>query len=296
MKITVERIIFLFLLSVFAFGMLTGCRQSPLLQQVIYVDKVQVPKPVENAEQESEKPEPLKDNSVAEDNGNDEQQNLPPNAPEPLPQGEGDTEYGAGEADGDGASLQVVTDGGIIAEVPESRHLVTTVSETTQNPHWKSSITNDSGQYTGEVSDGVFEGQGTYLWIDGEKYEGEWKNGMFSGQGIYTWINGDQYEGEWRTEVFSGQGIYRWASGSTYEGEWKDGVKEGYGTYTWANGDQYTGQWKAGVKEGRGIYTWADGSVYDGEWKFGIKQGRGTYRGADGTVYDGMWANDRFVY
>ena len=296
MKNGMKRIAYLLILSVFILGMLTGCRQSPVLQQIIYIDKVEKNEPADNEEKkDEEKPEPAKDDLIAENTDTGQQEAPPDIVPEKIPEGEGDTEYSPDMNGGEEASLQTVTDGGIAVEVPQSMYMVTTVTETTRNPHWKSSISYDSDRYTGERKDGIFEGLGTYVWDDGEKYEGEWGNGMYNGQGAYTWANGDKYEGGWKTETFEGPGTYTWASGSYYEGEWKGGIKEGHGTYSWANGDKYEGEWKAGVKDGYGTYTWADGSVYEGEWKYGIKEGQGTYRGADGTVYQGLWANDRFV-
>jgi len=35
----------------------------------------------------------------------------------------------------------------------------------------------NGGTYTGEVSNGVPDGQGTFTWPDGTKYVGEWKEG-----------------------------------------------------------------------------------------------------------------------
>ena len=296
MNRTMKKIICLILLSVLLLGLLSGCRKSPLLEQVTYVILPQE-KPKENTEvnqkeEKEEKPAEKKADRAAAVVKHSPQPQL---QPAEKPQGNGDAEYGA-DLSGKGEGLpQVPTRGGITAEVPQSMYMVTTVSEATQSPHWKSSIDYSSGQYSGERQDGYFEGQGTYSWSDGEKYEGQWRSGMYDGQGTYCWINGDQYEGQWKTEVFDGEGTYTWASGSYYSGQWKDGVKEGQGTYHWANGDSYTGEWKAGVKEGRGTYTWADGSVYDGEWKYGIKEGQGTYKGADGQIFEGSWTNDKFA-
>lgn len=279
MKKGMKRMMCLLILSVFLLESLTGCRHSPLLEQKTYIPKTEETEPDNNIKEKEEKPDPEVRYVQSKT----------------IPQGAGNTEYGAGKTGTGEGLLQVVTDGGIIVDVPESMYMVTTVSEATQNAHWKTSISYDDDRYTGNRLNGVFEGRGNYAWSDGEKYAGEWRNGMFEGRGTYQWINGDRYDGEWKTEVFEGWGIYTWASGSKYEGEWKAGVKEGQGTYTWANGDQYVGEWKAGVKEGLGAYTWADGSVYEGEWKYGVKEGEGTYRGADGTIYQGLWSNDKFV-
>jgi len=288
LKNGVKRIGFLLMLSVFVF-ISTSCRHSPLLEQLIYVDRVEVSQPEEPPAPKEEKAEPEKAPEAAENNGSSRH-----TAPETIPEGPGETEF-IPEPTEQGGPLQIVTGGGIAVEVPESAYMVTTISEPTRNPHWKTSIVYDSDRYTGERQDGFFEGVGTYVWDDGEKYEGEWRSGMFNGTGTYTWAAGDKYEGEWKSETFHGQGKYTWASGSYYEGEWYGGVKQGQRVYSWANGDKYTGEWEAGVKEGFGTYTWADGSVYEGEWKYGIKEGSGTYRGVDGTTYQGLWAQDKFV-
>jgi len=282
LKNCIIQIICLVLLSFFVLGLFTGCRHSPLLERTVYVKHAEEKESVDNKKLDKNEEKP--DQNVADN------QKTPVNK-----EGTGDFEFGADITGADGGLPQVISDSGIAVEVPESMDMVTTVSEATQNPHWKSSISYDSNQYTGERKDGIFAGQGTYTWDDGEKYTGEWKNGMYDGQGTYTWANGDQYTGGWKTETFEGYGTYTWASGSYYEGEWKVGVKEGQGTYTWANGDHYVGEWKAGVKEGQGTYTWADGSVYKGEWKYGVKEGQGTYQGADGSIFEGLWSNDNFV-
>lgn len=282
MKSGGKRIAYLLILSVFILGLLTGCRHSPLLEKVIYVDRVQKSEP----QQQEKKPEPPKEEPLIAETV------VPRDVPVETP--EASTGPGLDMTGGEG-DQQIATEGAITVVVPQSMYMVTTVTETTRNPHWKRNIDYASSRYTGDRVNGIFEGVGTYVWDDGEKYEGNWSNGMYNGQGTYTWINGEKYEGEWKTEAFEGQGKYTWPSGSYYEGEWKGGVKEGHGVYSWANGDRYEGEWKAGVKEGQGTYTWADGSVYEGEWKYGIKEGQGTYRGADGTVYQGLWANDKFV-
>ena len=41
-------------------------------------------------------------------------------------------------------------------------------------------------------------GQGTYIYPNGEKYVGDWKNGKYHGQGTYTWSDGRKYVGEWK--------------------------------------------------------------------------------------------------
>ena len=64
-------------------------------------------------------------------------------------------------------------------------------------------------------------GQGTYIYPNGEKYEGDWKNGKYHGHGTFTSFDGDKYVGEFKDEKF-------W-NGTTYEidgnifGNWVNG-------------------------------------------------------------------------
>jgi len=54
------------------------------------------------------------------------------------------------------------------------------------------------GKYSGEIENGLPNGQGTLTESNGEKYEGEWKDGLMHGQGTYNWLYGKKYVGEWK--------------------------------------------------------------------------------------------------
>ena len=54
------------------------------------------------------------------------------------------------------------------------------------------------GSYTGEVSNGVPHGQGTWTHPGGQKYVGEWKDDKWHGQGTLTLPDGRKYVGEWK--------------------------------------------------------------------------------------------------
>lgn len=124
--------------------------------------------------------------------------------------------------------------------------------------------------YIGEFKDGMFGGQGTMIWDDGDKYVGEWRDGLFHGQGTYTWADGRQYSGGWKNDERHGQGIETYADGGKYIGEWRDNERNGQGTYTWANGDEYIGEFKDGVFHGQGTRTYATGERYVGKWEDGM--------------------------
>ena len=49
-----------------------------------------------------------------------------------------------------------------------------------------------------DLKNGRFNGQGTYIWSDGQKYVGQWKNNKRVGQRTRTWPDGRKYQGEWK--------------------------------------------------------------------------------------------------
>ena len=51
--------------------------------------------------------------------------------------------------------------------------------------------------YVGDFRDGNFNGQGTYIWANGNVYIGRWRDGKMHGQGTLTFANGDMHVGIW---------------------------------------------------------------------------------------------------
>lgn len=45
-------------------------------------------------------------------------------------------------------------------------------------------------EYVGEYKDGLYHGQGTLIWANGDKYVGEFKEGLQHGQGTLTLADG----------------------------------------------------------------------------------------------------------
>ncbi len=66
-------------------------------------------------------------------------------------------------------------------------------------------------------------GQGTYIWNNGDKYTGDWTDGAITGYGTYIFANGDKYSGEWVKGIKTGQGIYVLSDGSSFVGIWRSG-------------------------------------------------------------------------
>ena len=65
-------------------------------------------------------------------------------------------------------------------------------------------------------------GQGTYIYPNGEKYVGDWKNRKYHGHGTYTYPDGIMYVGEFKDGSENGQGTLTYSDGRKYEGEFKD--------------------------------------------------------------------------
>lgn len=100
----------------------------------------------------------------------------------------------------------------------------------------------------------------------------------YEGNGTFLFENGDQFKGQWRKGLPEGYGVYEFAGGDVYKGAWKGGLMEGRGTYTYNNGDKYIGEWKGGLMNGRGHFHWnlpgdlMTNAVYEGFFKEGQPQ------------------------
>lgn len=127
------------------------------------------------------------------------------------------------------------------------------------------------------------------------QYSGQLINGVREGQGTFTWNNGDRYTGEWHNDLMNGQGVLQYANQAVYQGGFADDKRSGQGTMTWLDGDNYVGAWANDLMEGYGTYSFASGASYVGEWVGGKMQGQGTYRFADGTVVTGQWYDNSYI-
>jgi hypothetical protein len=141
---------------------------------------------------------------------------------------------------------------------------------------------NRDGVYSGGFLHGRRNGQGRFVWNNGEEFEGEWREGKKNGQGSWRSPKGDYYEGEWRDNRQHGKGFFSHSSGSKYRGYFKDFLKSGKGEEEFPNGDRYAGTYELGKPHGYGKYSWANGDIYDGEFVDGEREGRGVLRKADG--------------
>ena len=101
------------------------------------------------------------------------------------------------------------------------------------------------GRYRNQLINYKREGNGKYIWEDGEYYIGQFKNGVANGKGIIYYSNGN----------------------IRYEGDWIIGKKEGYGKLILKNGEYYIGQFKNDLANGKGILYYSNGNIkYEGNW------------------------------
>lgn len=150
----------------------------------------------------------------------------------------------------------------------------------------------DGSIYRGAVRGSTLHGKGEYI-SKAFKYEGEWNDGLKQGQGVYVWENGDRYEGSFAGDRPDGKGKYTFANGDAYDGEVKQGVIAGRGVYVARNGDTFEGPFSDGKLEGVGVYKFASGDRYEGEMHEGRIQGAGRYFARNGDRIEGPFTDGK---
>ena len=123
----------------------------------------------------------------------------------------------------------------------------------------------------------------TVYYVNGDEYTGEWSNNLHEGKGTYKWKKtGAIYDGDFKAGKRCGFGTYSILVNGEYRklytGEWADNMRCGYGTQYYSETEYYEGQWRADKREGWGRMYYADGSVYEGEWFGDKRHGQGLYK------------------
>jgi hypothetical protein len=77
------------------------------------------------------------------------------------------------------------------------------------------------GTYTGECRGGKANSRGKAVGID--TYQGEFLDGVLNGQGTYVWPNGDRYIGQFKRGEAHGRGVMRYVDGEEETGLWQNG-------------------------------------------------------------------------
>ena len=144
-----------------------------------------------------------------------------------------------------------------------------------------------SFKYEGEFNEGLKQGEGTYVWENGDRYTGHFSADRPDGKGRYQFGNGDTYEGEVQSGVIVGRGTYTTKGGDVFEGSLANGKPNGVGVYRFASGDRYEGEMAQGKMQGKGLYYTKGGDRVQAPFVDGKPQGKGVYYFANGDRYEG---------
>ena len=147
-----------------------------------------------------------------------------------------------------------------------SAYTAQSIGEETRSGH--GTVEDASGTYTGNLLEGMYHGQGKYVWKSGDVLEGTFEHGKPT-YGTMTFANGDCYTGAFKNWKMHGQGKYSWTSGDYYAGTFTDGAFTGYGEAFWANGTRYVGNFQNWKMHGQGTCTFPGGAVQSGTWNNG---------------------------
>lgn len=106
----------------------------------------------------------------------------------------------------------------------------------------------ESSQMEGRLLLSRFDGQGEYIWANGNSYLGEFKNGSQNGYGV------------WKKQQ-------KKSDGEVHEGYFTNGKKDGIGITKFQNGNYYRGYYYKNKRQGYGEMNWIDKRCsYRGEW------------------------------
>jgi hypothetical protein len=155
-----------------------------------------------------------------------------------------------------------------------------------------SEMVHQGGAYSGEVLDGIPNGEGTWISPDGQQYVGQWQDGLWHGEGTHSAADGSVNAGEYENGYRNGQSTWTHPDGRNYVGEFREDQMHGEGVHTFSNGDRYAGAFEIGKQHGQGMYTFSDGSVVAGDWQDG-KPWQAKYADVSeqeiGQYIDGIW-------
>lgn len=187
----------------------------------------------------------------------------------------------------------------------------------------------DDAVYSGQMKNGLRDGQGCCVYEDGSKYEGEWQRGNWHGEGRYTDSRGSMKEGRFednrqmqgnqetveqaaaagnqslsginQQQVFNsslpihGDAEFHYADGGVFSGSWQAGKPvDGRGTRMRLPGCKtvYSGEIRDSLYHGQGKAVYQNGDQYTGDWIQGSRHGGGEIVRAVGGTFRGQWEAD----
>ena len=148
--------------------------------------------------------------------------------------------------------------------------------------------------YDGYFVNDKYDGEGKYIWTNGEYYKGQGSKGERNGKGTDYYKDGTiRYEGDFVNGKYQGNGKYILENGEYYIGQFLNGVRHGKGKLFYNNNNiKYDGEFVNDDLEGEGNYYYENGEFYIGNWKRGKKYGKGIVFHIDNSIkYDGDFVN-----
>jgi hypothetical protein len=149
------------------------------------------------------------------------------------------------------------------------------------------------GQYIGSFRQGMPHGSGYFAYAkSGDQYEGGVVDGVREGTGVMVAVDGSTYEGQWKAGKRHGRGKAKFKLGGSYEGDWHEGRMHGKGTIVYGgSGRTYTGEFRDNRAVG------AVPAPTDDEPQFGLNEAwaetgfqRPAKRPSSPTPMDKVWA------
>jgi len=81
-----------------------------------------------------------------------------------------------------------------------------------------------------------------------DRYEGQHQNGLPEGQGRMIYVNGESYAGEWQAGKYHGLGTLIRTEGSIHLGIFDSGLPHGPGEKKYLDGRRVQGEWRKGAQ------------------------------------------------
>ena len=151
--------------------------------------------------------------------------------------------------------------------------------------------------YKGDFFNGKRDGNGKFIYENGDYYIGQWLKDKKHGLGKIYYNNGSiKYDGEFVNDKFQGIGKYVYEDGEYYIGQWSKGIRHGKGALYYINDKiKYQGNFVDDKYDGIGEFYDKNGEAYLGNWLKGQKNGKGIEYDKNGDLkYDGEFVNGKY--
>ncbi|RYE13135.1 MAG: hypothetical protein EOP51_30290, partial [Sphingobacteriales bacterium] len=106
--------------------------------------------------------------------------------------------------------------------------------------------------YTGDVKNGMPDGEGSIVYENGISHKGSYSEGQFNGRGTMDYGSGSVFTGMFVNGIPT-KGLQRFPDGMTYDGNFLNGEFHGLGELKWGGKYLYNGDFKHGNFEGEGV-------------------------------------------